>query len=211
MSVSQPQPNLPAMRAETLPAEPWPLFAEWLQAAKAVAGAVEAMAMTLATADAAGRPAARIVMLREYDPRGLCFYTDYESRKGRELAQNPHAAALFWWGALGRQIRSEGRVEVLTAAESDAYFQSRPYASRLAAWLAPQSQVLPNRDQLEREWQQLQNRYAEQAPPRPPNWGGYRLVPDGFEFWQQGADHLHDRFRYTRQSASEWLRERLAP
>ena len=211
MSVSISQPNSPPLRAAQLPLDPWLLFAEWLHAAQSAVGGVEASAMTLATVDAAGRPSARVVMMRSYDQRGLCFYTHYESRKAQELAQNPYAAAVFWWHALGRQIRCEGQVDILTPAESDTYFQSRPRGSRLSTWLSPQSQVISNRERLELEWQQLQNRYVEEDPPRPLNWGGYRLRPDSFEFWQQGPEPLHDRFRYTRQSASEWLRERLAP
>lgn len=211
MSVSNISTALPPLRADALPSEPWSLFADWLQAAQAAVSRVEATAMTLATVDERGRPAARVVMMRSYDQRGLCFYTHYESRKGRELAQNPYAAAVFWWSALGRQIRCEGCVEPLSVAEADAFFQTRPYENQLATWLAPQSQVIANRDQLERELQQLQTQYANQSPPRPANWGGYRLIPESFEFWQQAADQLHDRFRYTRQPDGHWLRERLAP
>jgi pyridoxamine 5'-phosphate oxidase len=185
------------------------MFSTWFAEAKD-AGLYEPNAMTLATADAAGRPTARIVLLKGLDARGFCFFTNYASRKGQELAANPQAALLFWWGLLERQIRIEGRVEKLSAAESDAYFQSRPRGAQLGAWASPQSQVIPDRQILEDRLAQLEAEYAHAEPPRPPHWGGYRLVPDALEFWQGGVHRLHDRLLYTRQ-AGGWTLARLAP
>src|SRR4051812_31517986 len=167
--------------------------------------------MTLATVGAQGRPSARVVLLRKLDERGFCFFTNYESRKGQELAANPWAALLFWWGRLERQVRIEGEVERLSEAESDAYYHSRPLGSQLGAWASPQSQVIANRDFLEERLAGLESEYADHAPPRPPFWGGYRLVPTVFEFWQGGPHRLHDRLRYQLQTDGSWQIERLAP
>ena len=189
---------------------PFVTFAEWYQEAQD-AELYEPNGMTLATAGADGRPSARIVLLRKLDERGFCFFTNYESRKGQELAENPWAALLFWWGRLERQVRLEGKVERLTEAESDAYYQSRPLGSRLGAWASAQSEVIPNRQVLEDKLATLESEYAEQEPPRPAFWGGYRLVPTVFEFWQGGPHRLHDRLRYLHQSDGEWQIDRLAP
>jgi pyridoxamine 5'-phosphate oxidase len=191
-------------------ADPMVTFAAWMVEATE-AGLHEPNAMTLATADAAGRPSARVVLLKGVDERGFCFYTNYTSRKGQELAANPWAALCFWWGRLERQVRVEGQVEQLSAAESDDYFHARPRGAQLGAWVSAQSQVIPNRQVLEERLAQLEAEYAGQEPPRPPYWGGYRLMPDVLEFWQGGLHRLHDRLRYTRQADGSWQLERLSP
>jgi len=169
----------------------------------------EVNAMTLATADAGGVPSARVVLLKGYDERGFVFFTNYDSRKGRELAANPKAALLFFWPELERQVRIEGLVERIESAESDAYYRSRPLASRIGAWASPQSEPIPSK-----AW--LMGRAAEMGlrhglnPDRPPQWGGYRLCPEVMEFWQGRPSRLHDRLRYQRVG-SGWERSRLAP
>ena len=189
---------------------PFAVFAEWLQAA--VENDIwEPNAMTLATATADGRPSARVVLLKGFDERGFTFFTNYESRKGRELDQNTQAAAVFWWGPLERQVRVEGRVAKLAPAESDEYYLGRPFGARIGAWASPQSQVIAGRHVVDERWRQLEEAYRQQALARPPYWGGFRLMPDAIEFWQGGENRLHDRLRYTRQPAGEWLIERLAP
>ncbi|NJN83357.1 MAG: pyridoxamine 5'-phosphate oxidase [Caldilineaceae bacterium] len=192
------------------PASPLPLFQSWLTAA-VDAGVYEPNAMCLATADPMGRPSARTLLLKGCDADGFVFYTNYESRKGRELAENPWAAMTFWWGELQRQVRIEGRVERVDAAESDAYFASRPRGSQLGAHVSAQSSVIPNRAALEARLSELESTYAATDPPRPPYWGGYRLRPESIEFWQGGPHRLHDRLRFTRQPDGGWIIERLAP
>lgn len=172
----------------------------------------EPNAMTLATATRAGRPSARTVLLKGFDAAGFVFYTNYESRKGQELAENPQAALLFTWLELERQIRIEGQVEKITAAESLAYFQSRPKASQIGAWASPQSQVVANRATLEAAAAQLRDQYATtEVLPLPPSWGGYRLRPTAFEFWQGRRSRLHDRIGYNLTTEGHWHLERLAP
>ena len=172
---------------------------------------IEANAMTLATATKDGRPSARTVLLKDMDARGFVFYTNYESRKGQELADNPQAALLFTWLELERQIRIEGIVEKVSAAESEAYFQSRPTGSQIGAWASPQSRVIDGRAVLEQRVKDLQAQYVG-VPilPLPPFWGGYRLLPGVVEFWQGRESRLHDRIRYTKMG-NGWLKERLAP
>ena len=190
-------------------ADPLQQFDQWLQ--EAISAAVpEPNAMTLATVASNLRPSTRVVLIKGYDARGISWYTNYQSRKGRELAGNPFAALQFHWVELERVVRIEGVVEPVSAEDSDAYYASRPLDSRIGAWASPQSQVIAGRSVL------LANaaRYGAQfllRPPRPPHWGGYRLQPDTWEFWQGRKSRLHDRLRYTRNAEGAWLRERLAP
>ena len=184
-------------------------FHKWFdEAAQAQTPLVNAM--TLATAGPGGRPSARIVLLKGADERGFVFYTDYESRKGRELAAHPHAALLFYWVELEREVRIEGRVETTTAEESDAYFASRPLGSRHAAHASMQSAVVPDRRFLEARFTAAARDYGEN-PPRPARWGGYRVLPEEIEFWQGRANRLHDRVRYRRVEHGAWRIERLSP
>jgi len=173
----------------------------------------EPTAMTLATVDQHLKPSTRIVLLKGLDARGLVWYTNYQSRKGLELAGNPFAALQFHWVELERVVRIEGLVEKISEQESDTYFQSRPLDSRIGAWASPQSEVLQVRDELERAFSKVKLQFGE-APPRPPHWGGYRLIPSEWEFWQGRPSRLHDRLRYQKSSStqsSNWLRDRLAP
>ena len=190
-------------------ADPLQQFDQWLK--EAISGEVpEPNAMTLATVGSNLRPSTRIVLIKGYDERGIVWYTNYQSHKGRELAGNPFAALQFHWVEMERVVRIEGMVEKVSDAESDAYFHSRPLDSRIGAWASPQSEVIDSRTVL------VTNaaKYGAQfmlMPPRPPHWGGYRLVPYRWEFWQGRKSRLHDRLRYTLQADGRWLRERLAP
>jgi pyridoxamine 5'-phosphate oxidase len=187
---------------------PAALFQRWL--AEAIDAKVpEPNAMTVATVDADGRPSTRIVLIKYADERGLVFFTNYESRKGRELAANPHAALQFHWVELERVVRVEGRVEKTSAEESDAYFVTRPLDSRIGAWASPQSQVISSRAVLLGNAAKASARFGLH-PPRPEHWGGYRLVPQSWEFWQGRRSRLHDRVRFSLSDGS-WVRERLAP
>jgi pyridoxamine 5'-phosphate oxidase len=188
--------------------DPLRQFSTWMDEAFA-AKVPEPNAMTLATVSAAGRPSTRVVLIKGCDARGVVWYTNYESRKGHELAGNPFAALQFHWVELERVVRIEGRVQKVDAAESDAYFASRPLDSRIGAWASPQSQVITSRAVLVANAAKYGAQFLLQ-PPRPPHWGGYRLVPDTFEFWQGRKSRLHDRLRY-RLDGGAWLRERLAP
>jgi pyridoxamine 5'-phosphate oxidase len=185
-------------------------FGRWFDDAKA-ADLVEPSAMTLATASAEGVPSARMVLLRGVDQRGFVFYTNYESRKAAELAANPRAALVFWWGELQRQIRVEGPVERTSQQESAAYFRTRPLGSRLSAWASPQSRVIPGRAVLDQRVAELAAGHPDGDIPLPPFWGGYRLVPEVVELWQGRPNRLHDRLRYTRSADGRWRIERLAP
>jgi pyridoxamine 5'-phosphate oxidase len=190
-----------------LAGDPFAQFAVWFEEAAAVVDAPEIM--TLATATPGGQPSARMLLLKEHGPDGFVFYTGYESRKGRELAENPRAALVFYWRPLGRQVRVEGDVERLTAAESEAYFRTRPLLSRYGAWASQQSEVIPARETLDRRFDEAAERYGEDVP-LPGHWGGYRLRPHTIEFWQHRDSRLHDRLRY-RLSGETWIVERLSP
>jgi pyridoxamine 5'-phosphate oxidase len=189
-------------------AQPLQQFDQWLREALA-AQLPEPNAMTLATVGDDGRPSTRVVLIKGYDERGLVWYTNYDSRKGRELAAHPQAALQFHWVELERVVRIEGRVERASAQESDAYFVTRPLDSRLGAWASPQSQVIGSRAVLVGNAAKAALQHGLN-PPRPPHWGGYRLLPDCWEFWQGRKSRLHDRLRY-RLEAGAWVRERLAP
>ncbi len=196
------------MDESDLSADPLEQLAAWLD--EATATSPRADAMTLATADANGRPSARQVLLRGLDERGLVFFTNHGSRKARELAVNPRAALAFHWYEQGRQVRVEGVATRVDEAESEAYWQTRPRESQLAAWASPQSDRLTGREELDRLYEDARERLADGNVPLPPFWGGYRIVPDSVEFWQHHDNRLHDRIRYLRNGA-EWQRERLAP
>jgi pyridoxamine 5'-phosphate oxidase len=188
--------------------DPFAQFGNWFEEALR-SGIALPNAMTLATATRAGRPSARTVLLKGFDESGFVFYTHYRSRKGREIEENPHAMLLFRWGELERQVGIEGRVAQVSAAESEGYFASRPLGSRLSAIISPQSERVVNREVLETALEEASKRWRNE-PPRPPHWGGYRLVPERFEFWQGRKDRLHDRLCY-RNAEGAWKIERLAP
>jgi len=167
-------------------------------------------AMTLATVDQHGKPSTRTVLLKSVDERGFIFFTNYDSRKGRELAENPNAALTFFWSDLERQVCVAGTVTKLPVAESEAYFKSRPHGSRIGAWASNQSEAIPDRAALEAKWRELEKKFPNDIP-LPPNWGGFILRPERIEFWQGRPSRLHDRFSYTRQPDNSWKLDRLAP
>lgn len=188
---------------------PYEQFRKWFDEALKY-GFFEPNAMTLATVDERGRPACRPVLIKDHDPRGIIWFSNYHSRKGQQLTQNPFAALQFYWAELERVIRVEGRVEKISEEASDDYFNSRPLSHRIGAWASPQSQVIPGRKTI------VTNaaRYGAEFglhPPRPPHWGGYRLIPDYWEFWQGRPSRLHDRIAYTLSNNGEWVKQRLAP
>lgn len=191
-------------------ADPFAQFQSWF-ADVLEADRHDPTAMTLATADREGRPSARIVLLKGYDERGFVFFTNYGSRKGRELEENPHAALVFYWPDFDRQVRVEGTVERATREESEEYFRSRPRGSRLGAWASPQSAVIAGREDLERRLREVEEKFLDGDVPPPDFWGGYRLRPEVIEFWQGRPSRLHDRLRYSRLPEGGWKIERLSP
>ncbi|MCO5125097.1 MAG: pyridoxamine 5'-phosphate oxidase [Rhizobacter sp.] len=198
-----------ALDEEASAADPLQQFRGWLEQALQ-AELPEPNAMTLATVGADGRPSTRIVLIKGIDERGIVWYTNYESRKGRELAVHPFAALQFHWVELERVVRIEGSVSRVSADESDAYFASRPLDSRIGAWASPQSEVIASRAVLVANAAKVSAKYL-MNPPRPPHWGGFRLAPEVWEFWQGRKSRLHDRLRYRRDASKGWRRERLAP
>jgi pyridoxamine 5'-phosphate oxidase len=225
--------NLAVLHRTDLNSDPIAQFKNWFDQARAARGKgrlrkffvgfykslllaggaepADVTAMTLATADKMGRPSARVVLMKGVDERGFIFFTNYDSRKGKELAENPQAALVFYWSDLERQVCVAGEVSRLSAAESAAYFKTRPQGSQLAAWASRQSEVVRDRQELEVKWSEIKKRFADSEVTCPPNWGGYVLRPQRIEFWQGGPNRLHDRFRYTLQSDNSWVVERLSP
>lgn len=200
---------LAGLRRADLAADPFAQFTNWFDVAVAEAFG-EPNAMTLATADAGGFPSARTVLLKGYDERGFCFYTNYDSRKGRELAENPRASLVFHWQNLERQILIQGNVERVSREQTLAYFRSRPRGSQLGAIVSPQSEIIPDRAFLEKRLADLETQYATGDIPLPENWGGFRVIPVRFEFWQGRRNRLHDRFQYI-QTERNWQIDRLSP
>jgi pyridoxamine 5'-phosphate oxidase len=197
------------LRRADLASDPLDQFRAWFAEAGAAVEVPEAMALATASAEAA--PSQRMVLLKDADDRGLVFYSHYTSRKGRELEQNPQAALLFHWSPLGRQVRVEGSVERVSAEQSDAYFASRPRGAQLGAVVSRQSQSLASRQELDARLDELQTELGDGSVPRPPTWGGFRLLPEAWEFWQHRYSRLHDRFRYEREPSGGWRVERLFP
>jgi len=199
----------PVLLESRAPSAPLPLLSRWLRDALRH-GFLEPNAMTLATIDTRGKPRARMVLLKEADARGLTFYTNLRSAKARELAGRPYAAVVLWWPELHRQVRVEGRVQLVPTAKSDAYFATRPRGAQLGAWASQQSRVVASRAAARLRSSAARARFERGPVPRPPHWGGLRLVPDAVEFWQGRPDRMHDRLRYTR-AGGRWKRARLAP
>jgi pyridoxamine 5'-phosphate oxidase len=211
-----PEPALPmaelsALNKTNVDANPIRQFQTWLEEVRALGvSEQDATSMTLGTVGKDGQPSARIVLLKSFDDRGFVFYTNYHSRKGKDLSEHPRACLLFYWSELWRQVRIEGDVEKIPTAESEEYFRSRPLGSKLGAWASDQSAVVDKRETLEVRFAELQKRFGEDVP-RPEHWGGYRLRPNSIEFWQGRDNRLHDRLRYRLQNDGVWVIERLGP
>lgn len=200
---------LAALDEETAGTDPIAFFSKWFKEAES-ARITEINAMTLATADAQNRPHARIVLLKGLDDRGFVFFTNYDSAKGRHIAENPNVSLLFFWKELERQVRIDGRIEKVPAEESDIYFHSRPEGSRLGAWASPQSREIPHRNILELNYAKYEAEFSGISIPRPEHWGGYIVIPERIEFWQGRSSRMHDRILFKRHGAA-WNRSRLAP
>jgi pyridoxamine 5'-phosphate oxidase len=202
--------SLKTLNETEVASNPFQLFTDWWK--QAIESQIdEVNAMTLATASLEGVPSARIVLLKGYDERGFVFYTNYESAKGQELAENPRASLLFFWKELERQVRITGLVEKVSSSESDEYFLSRPTGSQIGAWASPQSHIIENRNWLENKVRELEAKFSTEKLARPTHWGGYRVKPVIIEFWQGRSSRLHDRIQYTLQENGSWKIERLAP
>ena len=200
-----------ALTKDNIDASPIRQFQTWYDEVRAQGvSEQDAISMTLTTAAKDGQPSARVVLLKSFDDSGFVFFTNYQSRKGRELAENPRASLLFYWSLLCRQVRIEGVVEKISAGESENYFHSRPLGSKLGAWASPQSEVVESRETLEARFAELQKSFGADVP-RPEHWGGYRLKPNSIEFWQGRDNRLHDRLRYRLKDDGSWVIERLAP
>ncbi len=198
------------LRRRDLNADPFVQFETWFKQALE-AGITEPNAFTLATADRFGRPSARTVLLKYFDASGFVFYTNYRSRKAREISENPHVAMLFAWLGLERQVKVTGVAEKVSHADSLKYFMSRPRGSQLGAWVSIQSSVISSRKVLEMKWAEMMRKFKDRQIPIPDYWGGYRIIPDSIEFWQGGEHRLHDRFLYTKNEDRQWTIQRLAP
>jgi len=202
--------TLEDLNEEEIDPNPFIQFKIWFNQSVA-AQLPEPNAMTLATCTPDGKPSARMVLLKDIDERGFVLFTNYKSQKGQEISVNPHAALVFWWAELERQVRIVGTVEKISSAQSDSYFEVRPPLSRLGAWASNQSEVISSRDVLEAQLIEFQRQYENQEVPRPPHWGGFRVIPQAIEFWQGRSSRLHDRLRYTLVDNRSWKIERLSP
>lgn len=202
--------TLENLNEEEIDKNPFIQFKVWFDQSVA-AQLPEPNAMTLATCTPDGKPSARMVLLKDIDERGFVLFTNYKSQKGQEISVNPHAALVFWWAELERQVRIVGTVEKISSAQSDSYFEVRPPFSRLGAWASNQSEVISSRDVLEVQLIEFQRQYENQEVPRPPHWGGFRVIPQEIEFWQGRSSRLHDRLRYTLVDNGSWKIERLSP
>ena len=202
--------TLQGLSETEIDSNPFAQFEEWFSQALN-ADILEPNAMMVATTTPEGKPSARMVLLKDFDERGFVFYTNYNSHKAQELAENPQAALVFWWAQSQRQVRICGRVEKVSDSESDEYFYSRPFSSRLGAWASNQSEVIESREVLEQQLEELKEKYQDREIPRPPHWGGIRVIPAEIEFWQGRSSRLHDRLVYRRMEDNSWKIEQLSP
>ena len=198
------------LREQDLEQSPFKQFGKWFDEAQHK-DHVLPNAFALATSDKKNRPSVRMLLMKDFSEHGFVFYTNSESRKGEELSQNQSASICFWWDRSERQVRIEGKIQVVDSTEADAYFKSRPRGSQIGAWASPQSSVIPDREVLEGRYSEIEEKYDGLDVPRPLYWNGYRLVPSSIEFWQGRPDRLHDRLRFTQSSSGKWIVERLAP
>ena len=203
--------NRPELNKDNVDTNPFTQFHNWYKEAENHPSITMPEAMAIATSNADGQPAVRMVLLKDYGEHGFIFYTNYEGRKASDLAQNPQAALLFYWEVLGRQIRIEGRVQKVSLEISDAYFKSRPHGSQIGAWASNQSEIIENRQILEDKIAQVAAQYEGEEISRPPHWGGYCLTPSFIEFWQERPYRLHDRIRFRKDDQNQWIIERLSP